>query len=260
MFTRRLRFSRLLALCLTVPALGCGAGNDAPLRFTSGPTDGGGGQGNNSGGGSVGSGGGGGAGARPGSISSLDGGSGKNPPVDPSIIFDWPVDNPTPAIGCQSGLYTGTFDGFYSSYLTAVGVPLPVTGDVNLTLDESTNGEFFTISNGSVSGTADGFLAQYSCRITGTLNCTTKKLENGRLEDCIYCLGSFTDDAGGCGLAGYFSGPLTADYNAANQSFENGTWDGAESMDAGLTEEAGTIHIGPDSFGGGGTWTAKHGP
>jgi hypothetical protein len=170
-----------------------------------------------------------------------------NPPVDPSILFNWSVDNSSPPLSCEAGRYTGAFTGFYASGLTVVGVPIPVAGDVNLTLDQSANGEFYTISNGRITGTADGILAQYSCDLSGTLDCTAKKLENG-IIDCNYCVGVFAGDSGIClGIEGHFIGPLTADYDAANQSFENGTWKGKEGADAGV-------------FGGSGNWTAAYGP
>ena len=167
--------------------------------------------------------------------------------MDPNILFNWSVDDPSPTLSCQAGLYTGSFTGFYASAITVVGVPIPVFGDVNLTLQQSANGEFYTISNGSVHGTADGILAQYDCKLTGTLDCSTKKLEDG-LIDCNYCVGVFAGDSGIClGVEGHFVGPVSADYDAANQSFENGDWKGKEGADAAV-------------FGGSGHWTAAYGP
>ena len=170
-----------------------------------------------------------------------------NPPVDPSIRFDWPVDDPSPAgLMCQPGHYNGVFLGLYTSPITVVGVPIPVTGDVRLTLAQSSNGEFFTITDGFVTGRAD-ILAEYRCNFYGTLNCTTKKLEMGSIV-CKYCVGAYASDGGIClGLESHFKGPVTADYNAANQAFENATWKGKEGDDAGV-------------FGGAGIWTASYTP
>ncbi|HEX4473694.1 MAG TPA: hypothetical protein VH142_01380 [Polyangiaceae bacterium] len=183
-----------------------------------------------------------------GSIANLEGGVFSNPPVDPTIQFNWPVDNPSPSLTCEPGHYAGTFTGFYASYLTFVGVPIPVAGNVDLRLDQSSNGEFYTITDGTVQGTVDVILAQYKCDIVGTLDCAQKKLVNGRLENCTYCVGVFLGDSGICGgVEGHFAGPLTADYDAANQSFENGLWKGVEPTptDSGI-------------YGGSGQWTAAY--
>lgn len=187
-----------------------------------------------------------GAGANSGLVT-FDGGTIVNPKVDPTISFNWPVDDPNPAgLTCQPGHYSGAFLGLYTSPITVVGVPIPVTGDVQLTLAQSTNGEFFTVTNGFVTGRAD-ILAEYRCGFFGTLNCTTKKLENGYI-DCKYCVGAYALDGGLClGLESHFIGPLTADYNATSQAFENGTWKGKEGADAGV-------------FGGLGIWTATYMP
>jgi hypothetical protein len=176
-----------------------------------------------------------------------DGGVIVNPPVDPGIKFNWPVDDPNPAgLTCQPGHYAGAFAGLYTSPITVVGVPIPVVGDVNLTLTQSTNGEFFTITNGTVTGRAD-ILAEYRCAFNGTLNCTTKKLEMGSIN-CGYCVGAYVPEGGIClGLESHFIGPLTGDYNGASQSFENATWSGKEGADSGV-------------FGGSGIWTAAYMP
>ena len=182
-----------------------------------------------------------------GPLVTADAGAIVNPPVDPTIRFDWPVDDPNPAgLSCQPGHYTGVFLGLYTSPITVVGVPIPVTGNVDLTLSQSANGEFFTITNGFVTGRAD-ILAEYRCNFYGTLNCTTKKLEQGSIV-CKYCVGAYALDGGLClGLESHFDGPVTADYNAASQAFENATWKGKEGADAGV-------------FGGFGTWTAAYTP
>src|ERR1700744_3609961 len=38
---------------------------------------------------------------------------------------------------CKGGHYTGMFTGSYTSHLTGVGIPIPVTGNVDMTLDQS---------------------------------------------------------------------------------------------------------------------------
>lgn len=174
-------------------------------------------------------------------------------------------DGSSAAGACKAGHYTGMFSGTYSSFLTFVGVPIPVVGNVDLTLQQAvTNvGEFpmYTISNGKVSGTADGIVAQYQCDIVGTLDCAAKKLVNGGLRNCIYCVGAFFDDAGSClGVAGMFEGPLTADYDSSTLSFVNGTWNGSEQVtDSGaMVSDSG--YLGPGNYGGSGTWSAQYTP
>jgi hypothetical protein len=244
----------MTAMIAALSAAGCSASNtsSAPLFGSTGGASNGGGVPNGGAGVVAGNGAFGGAspspsGAAPGQVVSLDASFIVNPPVDPSIQFNWPVDNPNPStLSCQPGHYTGAFAGLYTSPITVVGVPIPVVGDVNLTLTQSPTGEFFTITNGTVNGRAD-ILAQYRCAFNGTLNCTTKKLEMGSI-DCGYCVGAYVPDGGIClGLESHFKGPLKGDYNGASQSFENATWSGKEGADSGI-------------FGGAGIWTATYTP
>jgi hypothetical protein len=174
-------------------------------------------------------------------------------------------DGSTAAGSCKAGHYTGTFAGTYSSFLTFVGVPIPVVGNVDLTLQQSvtSDGEFpmYTISNGTVSGTADGIVAQYQCDIVGTLDCRAKKLVNGGLRNCVYCVGTFFDDAGSClGVAGSFEGPLAADYDTSTFSFVNGTWNGSEEIADGSAMVSDSGYLGPGNYGGNGTWSAQYTP
>jgi hypothetical protein len=205
---------------------------------------------------------------------------------------------------CKGGHYSGTFLGLYTSHLTGVGVPIPVAGDVNMTLDQQGTAdqtchvsgevpvpcnEVFTLKNGVIQGVADalhigdaavgGF--PYFCTMTGTLDCSTKRLEKGWIQ-CTYCVGPLADGglscslldgvAGTTGVGGHFAGPLTADYDIGTLSFIDGHWNGAEALagndgtmpgpDGGpvsnyLTPDGG-LYLGPDHFGGVGTWTATY--
>src|SRR6185295_10712880 len=95
---------------------------------------------------------------------------------DPNTAFDWPETAPT--IGsCKPGKYSGTFDGFYAAPLIA-GIPVPIAGNVDLTLQETQDGEFFKLADGKIGGLVYGFIP-FSSGLTGTLNCTTRKLEDG---------------------------------------------------------------------------------
>jgi hypothetical protein len=171
-----------------------------------------------------------------------------------SGIMDAPSD-------CKAGRYAGRFTGSYSSGLI-LGIPLTVTGDVNLTLDQEGDagtqcmieGEgfescsnVFTLSGGTITGVANqamigeaafgGF--PYYCGLTGTLDCAKRTLVNGWIQ-CVYCTSALTDGGTVCsGLGGKFAGPLTADYELSDAggppSFgtlasDPGVWNGAESL------------------------------
>lgn len=153
---------------------------------------------------------------------------------NPSITFSWPETQPGTGV-CKAGHYVGTFNGTFSSSLTVFPLPLKVAGNVDMTLDQSQNGEFFNISNGHVSGVANGTYP-YSCDIVGGLNCVTAKLENTNLTNCTYTA---------FGIKKPFAGPLTANYDKLTFAFVGGTWVGKEPV---------------APYGGKGTWNAKFTP
>ena len=185
--------------------------------------------------------------------------------------------------GCKAGHYTGSFNGVYSSFITFIGLPLDVSGHVDLYVDESTNGEYYTISNGHVSGVATlfdggGLLGNgddggggggipYSCDVVGTLNCKTKKVDNGAITNCQYCVG-IADDAGNClGVQGNFGGPVTGDYDSSIHAFINGTWAANEVdesgapisaiLDGSAGDSGSLCSYGLFTYGGCGTWSAQ---
>jgi hypothetical protein len=167
---------------------------------------------------------------------------------------------------CKAGFYEGAFTGNYSSHLTLIGLDIPVSGNVQLTLDQegssdktctiNVQGEgvttescsdVFTLSGGTITGVADGNDAgmggfPYYCSMTGTLDCAKKILDNGWIE-CTYCLGAFIPPDGGNGgnplatcqaIGGNFSGRLTANYDTSTLAFTGGTWNGAEVLCDGI--------------------------
>ena len=148
-----------------------------------------------------------------------------------AVTFDWPETAPGTGT-CKAGHYQGDFVGLFASSMTVFPAPIPVGGNVDLTLKESANGEFFEIEGGKVSGVAD-LLFPYEADIVGRLNCTTRKLENAALKNGHYLVGVFLLP---------FEGPLTADYDTLTLSFVNGTWDVKEPN---------------PTYGGFGTWNAK---
>jgi hypothetical protein len=205
---------------------------------------------------------------------------------------------------CKGGKYGGTFAGSYTSHLTGVGIPIPVTGNVDLTLEQEGTSKMmcmsvgevpvpcsdvFSLQNGTITGVADGAQVgdatvggfPYYCTMTGTLDCPNKKLDNGWIQ-CTYCIGPLADGGMSCslldgvggttGVGGHFAGPLVANYDYGTLSFVMGTWNGAEALagnDGGspgpeggpiadyLTD--GGLYLGPNDFGGIGTWNATYG-
>jgi hypothetical protein len=207
-----------------------------------------------------------------------------------------PSPGPTANTACQPGHYVGTFNGSYSSHLI-IGIPLTVTGNVDMTLDQAGdagtqcmyNGEFmncsnfFVVSGGTITGVANGSAEggksgyPYFCQLTGTLDCPNKKLIGGWIN-CTYCVGSLDSTGMACapafggflpGIGGQFAGPVTADYDTSKFSLVNGTWNGAEALagvDAGTTTWNGMpvsnylsdAGYGIGNYGGNGTWNATH--
>jgi hypothetical protein len=203
---------------------------------------------------------------------------------------------------CKGGHYTGTFAGTYTSHLTGVGIPIPVTGNVDMYLDQQGTAnqtchpageipvpcnEVYTLSNGTVTGVADqGMLGDagyggfpYFCTMTGTLDCATRRLDEGWIQ-CTYCVGPLEDGGMACqlldgvlgttGVGGHFAGPVSANYDINLFAFIMGTWNGAEALagyEAGspgpdgapesdfLTTDA-AYYAGLNNFGGLGTWNA----
>jgi hypothetical protein len=147
----------------------------------------------------------------------------------------------------------------------------------------------FTLQNGTITGVADalqfgdasvgGF--PYFCTMTGTLDCKSKLLVGGWIQ-CTYCVGPLADAGTACwllngvagttGVGGHFAGPLTANYDIGTLSFVMGTWNGAEALagnDGGSPGPDGGpisdylsdsgLYLGPNDFGGSGTWNAAYG-
>jgi hypothetical protein len=156
---------------------------------------------------------------------------------DPNVVFDWPEVAQTGT--CKGGKYLGSFEGIYSPGIAFVpGVPVPVTGNIELTLSESADGEFFEIQNGKVSGLAD-LAFPFEAAVKGTLNCTTSKLELGFLENGTYLIGP---------LPYNFAGPISCNYDKLTHAFAGCTWK--------VGEPTWSDNPAP-LFGGSGTWEAK---
>jgi hypothetical protein len=71
------------------------------------------------------------------------------------------------------------------------GTPYPLTGPVDLRLEQSQNGEFLTVSGGALTSAAG--LLQLTATVTGTLNCQTGAF-SGTLQDGGLALWPFPVD------------------------------------------------------------------
>jgi hypothetical protein len=241
-----------------------------------------------------------------GDVAVLDGaGSPPDPEAGPSMGDSGLADvaDDASAGPCKSGEYKGPFAGNYTSHLTSIGIPIPVKGSVDVTLAVAGSAQatcmlagearpcnqLFSLQNGTITGVDDainegdasvgGF--PYFCTMTGTLDCTNKKLVNGWLQ-CTYCIGAVTVADGGAacslgngvggtsGVGGHFAGPMTASYEYGSVSFVTGTWNGSEALagnDGGSPGPDGGplsnylsdsgVYLGAGQFGGSGTWSAS---
>ena len=152
----------------------------------------------------------------------------------PSVVFDWPEGSAGIPGESRAGLYQGAFDGIYVSDAAFGILPVPVTGNVNVTLAESTNGEFFEVSDGAVDGLANG-LFPFSGNISGELDCLRAHFE--AILDGSYTVAPNPTPY-------LFSGPITAAYDKQAFRLFNGTWNVAETGSLG------------QQIGGNGTWWA----
>jgi hypothetical protein len=194
-----------------------------------------------------------------GSISGSVGDDGSSPALN---LGDADMQSGANSSKCKGGLYQGSFAGSYSSSLTLVGLPLTVTGNVELQLHQEGSSsqtcalagealkcsDVFSLQDGTITGVANGDDAgggyPYYCVMTGTLNCQKGVLVGGWI-DCTYCISALNDGGMSCtgggtgggkgggtmtGPGGQFGGPLTANYDTNTLSFVNGMWNGSEAL------------------------------
>jgi hypothetical protein len=134
--------------------------------------------------------------------------------IKPDIGFTWP--ETVPGLKCKPGYYQGTFTGTYASSAAIIPLPIPVAGDINLTLVQTASGEIFEITNGKLSGLAN-LIFPFSADLVGKLNCKTSKLDpTTALKNGNYIV---------LGANFSFEGPFLGDYDKMAAAFVNGTWD-----------------------------------
>jgi hypothetical protein len=119
------------------------------------------------------------------------------------VDFYWLKTEPSQG-ECKPGRYEGSFECTTNGPMGPGIMPeILVTGPVVMTLEESSNGEFLEIVDGSLEGVAQDFAVPFTSKLEGRLDCTTNKFE-AHAVDGSYIL---------FGLPGKFHGDLTGDYN-----------------------------------------------
>ncbi len=164
--------------------------------------------------------------------------------------FTWKRTQPSGG-SCKPGHYVGGFDGIYIPAITFGFGPVPVFGDVEYELGQSTAGEFFEVKDGHMIGSA--LVAfPFEGDIEGTLDCANGFFE-GALKNCYYIIPGLPAFA--------FEGIIRAEYDKFNHAFVNGVWSVKE-IDAltGTFPPPLDVHPNtpvpfPPPFGGTGTWS-----
>ena len=136
----------------------------------------------------------------------------KTPP-GPSMMLDWDEATGGKPVNCEPGHYVGTF---MCDLATADLGTAHISGPVELTLQQSKNGEFLEISDAHISGFALLFL-NFQATLAGRLECTTRKLSAMAVNGAVG-LGS-ADLLPVLGFSGQLNGEL-----ATGGELLSGTW------------------------------------
>jgi hypothetical protein len=140
---------------------------------------------------------------------------------DPTL-FAWPESNADGGsdLLCKPGHYVGTYTctirppAQYIALFGDAAVTYKINGPVDLTLDKGQDGEFLTVSGGTLKSTAGGFLA-LDATVVGKLDCQTGTF-TGTLENGTVSIPPFPS-------GGSFSGPLAASFSPSGPAL-NGNW------------------------------------
>jgi len=151
--------------------------------------------------------------------------AGEPPPVDagppPAPDAGTPVVPDAGRVGCLPGTYKGGFEGEISALLGLIRID--VAGEMTIDVELSGSGDRLTIRNGLLQGTdTSEDKNPLFARISGVLNCATKKLENGVISDGTY---NRVDPLrpGSQPTTTTFSGTATGSYST-NPPAAVGTW------------------------------------
>jgi hypothetical protein len=192
--------------------------------------------------------------------------------------------------GACGGAYAGMLAGTYWSSSLVLGIPLPASGQLTMTLvpaagngatcasdgggDAADCDDAFVVQDGAVKGVeaqpGDGAVGgfPFACTLAGALDCRTGAFTGGWIE-CTYCIGPLLDSGTGCNLVGgRFAGTFTASYDLTIHAFVDGQWNASEALagnDGGspgpeggppsaYLSDSGVYGVG--DYGGSGTWSA----
>lgn len=150
---------------------------------------------------------------------------------------------------CKAGRYDGGFDGIYIPAITFGFGPIPVFGNVTFQLEKSSTGEFYSVKNGHMIGSA--LVAfPFEGEIIGTLDCESRAFV-GELKNCYYVIPGLPPFA--------FEGIIEAQYDRFNNTFVNGVWSVTEIDATGNFPDPLPVSSGapvpfPPPLGGTGTW------
>ena len=140
---------------------------------------------------------------------------------DPTL-FSWPEANPDGSLVqlCKAGHYVGTYTCIVKQSAGIFGPPAGdagggylLNGPVDLTLSQSQDGEFLSVSGGTLKSAA-GFLA-LDATVSGKLNCQTGAFD-GQLLNGTVAIPPFPS-------GGSFTGPLSASFDP-NSGTLKGVW------------------------------------
>jgi hypothetical protein len=141
---------------------------------------------------------------------------------------------PQPPSLCNAGHYTGSLQG----NLTVFGYQLLTTGTVDFMLTMR-SGDLFDITSGRISGVVMG--SPHTSDFSGTLNCATRKLENGLIQNGKVSVDGYGDF--------FFAGTAQATYDLQSATFTSGVWSANE------VSQGGSENFGASATG---SWSAHH--
>jgi len=139
-------------------------------------------------------------------------------------VFDWkrtvPLDGE-----CKPGRYEGSYEcSSYGPMGPGLMPEILVVGEVAITLEKSSKGEFLEIVDGSLDGIAKDFGVPFTSKLDGHLDCATNQFEAFAVEGNYNMFG----------LIGAFHGDLLGDYNRLTSHLV-GEWSLADDVNGALT-------------------------
>ena len=144
----------------------------------------------------------------------------------PGVEFQWAERDPSQRVECEPGHYVGTFscDLFI---VTNDGMPaFELNGTIDMQLEQTMDGELLRIADGTFVSAAAVAIPAWG-DIVGELDCSRGRfdgqIQNGRFSVALGLPIPFTE--------GIFEGDLSADYDAATASMNDGVWDMIGNLD-----------------------------